>query len=156
MNSKQTKISFFIITFLFTLTSNAQTKFPSHLISVNGFRNPSIGLEYQFKQVSVHAGYYVTNFESGITTEFFKTGLTYWIFPMQLSKSADVPSSFYISSSYAMGTSRDYKDKSAVIGEVGFRYFVWKGLNFRLGIAALSAQDHEVKINPTPGISYSF
>lgn len=156
MQANHTKLYLFILTSFFTTFLAAQTKFPSHLVSINGFRNPSIGLEYQYKQVSLHAGYYVTNFESGVTTEFFKTGLSYWIFPMQLSNSAEVPSSFYISSSYAVGTSRDYKEKSTVIGEVGFRYYVWKGLNFRLGVAALAAEDHEVKINPTPGISYSY
>ena len=140
----------------FAYNSSAQSKFPKNSISVNGFRNPSIGLEYQRNQISIHAGYYVTNFESGVTTEFFKTGLTYWVFPMELSKSAHSPSSFYVSGSYAIGTSRDYKDQNAVIGEVGFKWFVWKGLNLRLGVAVLSAEDHEVKINPTPGINYSF
>lgn len=143
------------ITMLFNATF-AQSSFPKKQLSVNGFRNPSIGLEYQRSNVSIHAGYYVTNFESGVTTEFFKTGLTYWVFPMELSKSAVAPSSFYISGSYALGTSRAYKDKNAVIGEVGFRWFVWKGLNLRLGVAALSTEGQDLKINPTPGISYTF
>jgi hypothetical protein len=155
MNAKKIKQVFFIIILSITC-ANAQSEFPNNLASINGFRNPSIGVEYQHKQVSVHSGYYVTNFESGVTTEFFKAGLTYWAFPMALSKSAVVPSSFYISGSYALGTSRDFKEKNAIIGEAGFRWFVWKGLNVRLGVAALSAEDHQVKINPTPGISYSF
>ena len=136
-------------------TGNAfsQNKFSKNEISINGFRNPSIGAEYRFKQVSVHAGYYPTNFESGITTEFFRTGVTYWFLPV--GKKED-PSSFYGSLSYARGITKDYKEKNAGIVELGFRWMVYKGINLRLGVAALTANDKDVKINPTPGISYSF
>jgi len=64
-----------------TSVAFAQDKFPKNTLSVNAFRNPSIGLEYQRKQVSIHAGYYPTNFESGFTTEFLKAGITYWFLP---------------------------------------------------------------------------
>lgn len=60
----------------------SQSKFSKHEISINGFRNPSIGAEYRLHRVSIHAGYYLTNFDSGVTTEFFKTGLTYWFLPV--------------------------------------------------------------------------
>src|SRR5687768_13049058 len=60
----------------------AQNKFSKHEISINGFRNPSVGAEYRHRRISMHAGYYPTNFESGITTEFIKTGLTYWFLPV--------------------------------------------------------------------------
>ena len=63
-----------------TSTAFAQSKFPKHQLSINGFRNPSIGLEYQQRQLSVHGGYYITNFTSGVTTAFIKTGFTYWFF----------------------------------------------------------------------------
>jgi hypothetical protein len=144
-----------ILSLVIISTSHAfsQSKFSKHEISINGFRNPSIGAEYRYKHVSVHAGYYPTNFESGITTEFIKTGLTYWFLPFD--KKAN-PSSFYGSLSYARGTSGDYKDLNAGIAEVGFRWMVYKGINLRLGVAALGAVDKGVKINPTPGISYSF
>lgn len=59
---------------LLTSAVHAQSRFPKQQLSVNGFRNPSIGLEYQRYNLSVHAGYYVTNFESGVTTEFAKAG----------------------------------------------------------------------------------
>lgn len=134
-------------------TSFAQSKFSKHELSINGFRNPSIGLEYRYKHVSIHAGYYPTNFESGITTEFMKTGLTYWFLPVGKKEN---PSSFYGSLSYARGTSRDYKDLNAGIAELGFRWMVYKGLNLRFGVAALAASGKDTKINPTPGISYSF
>lgn len=136
-----------------SLTSFAQSKFSKNEFSINGFRNPSIGLEYRYKHMSVHFGYYPTNFESGITTEFIKSGLTYWFLPVGNKEN---PSSFYGSLSYARGTSRDYKDVNAGIAELGFRWMVYKGLNLRLGVAALAADGKDTKINPTPGISYSF
>lgn len=134
-------------------TTFAQDKFPKNTISINAFRNPSIGLEYQRKQVSIHAGYYLTNFESGVTTEFLKAGVTYWFLPVGKK---EIPSSFYGGLSYLRGITRDYKDKNALGVEAGFRWYVWKGLNLRIGVIALAAEGQDVKINPTPSISYSF
>jgi hypothetical protein len=145
-----------IIIALIIFSSNnsfSQSRFSKHEISINGFRNPSIGAEYRYKQISVHAGYYPTNLESGITTEFIKTGLTYWFLPV--GKQVN-PSSFYGTIAFARGTSRDYKDQNAGIVELGFRWMVYKGLNLRIGVAGLAAENKTVKINPTPGISYSF
>ncbi len=136
-----------------TDTAFSQSKLSKHEISINGFRNPSIGAEYRYKHISVHAGYYPTNFKSGITTEFIRTGMTYWFLPVGKKEN---PSSFYGSLSYARGTSKDYKDKDAGIAEFGFRWMVYKGINLRLGVAALAARDKDLQINPTPGISYSF
>jgi hypothetical protein len=139
---------------LFTaIAGSAQSKFSKHELSINGFRNPSIGAEYRYKQVSVHAGYYPTNFESGVTTEFIRTGITYWFLPIGKKEN---PSSFYSSLSYARGTSREYKDQNAGMAEVGFRWMVWKGINLRIGMAGLAAEGKDLQINPTPGISYSF
>lgn len=142
-----------VATVLFSTEAIAQSRFSKREISINGFRNPSIGAEYRQGPLSVHAGYYLTNFESGVTTEFVKTGLTYWFPPVGKKEN---PSSFYSSLSYARGLTRDYKNKNAGIGEVGFRWMVWKGLSLRLGVAALVAKGESIKINPTPGISYSF
>ena len=133
--------------------TQAQDKFPKNTISINAFRNPSIGLEYQRKQVSIHAGYYSTNFESNVTTEFVKAGVTYWFLPVGKK---EIPSSFYGGLSYLRGTTRDYKDKNALGIEVGFRWYIWKGLNFRIGVIALAANGESLKVNPTPSISYSF
>jgi len=132
---------------------NAQSKFSKQELSINGFRNPSIGIEYRHHQVSVHAGYYTTAFKKGEYTNFYKAGATYWFLPVGKKEN---PSSFYSSLSYAKGINRDYKNKDAAIAEIGFRWMVWKGLNLRLGVAALSAHGESVKVNPTPGISYSF
>jgi hypothetical protein len=146
----------FMILFLASLSitnSNAQNAFSKREFSVNGFRNPSIGAELRYKHLSVHAGYYPTNFKSGSTTSFIKTGLTYWFFPVDAKQ---IPSSFYGSLSLAKGLSSEYQDKVAGIGEVGFRWMFYKGFNLRLGIAALAAKAQTLKVNPTPGISYSF
>jgi hypothetical protein len=136
-----------------TSTAFSQSKFPKHQLSINGFRNPSIGLEYQHNHLSLHGGYYVTNFTSGVTTKFLKAGLTYWFLTVDKK---EIPSSFYAGTSYLRGLTRDYKDKNAFAVEAGFRWYVWKGLNLRLGVIALTAEGQEVKINPTPSISYSF
>ena len=131
----------------------AQSRFNSKELSVNGFRNPSIGLEYRVNHLSAHAGYYLTNFESGITTEFLKMGVTYWFLPVDQK---EIPSSFYASTSYLRGLTRDYENKNAVAVEAGFRWMISKGLNFRIGAIALAAPGESIKINPTPGLSYSF
>lgn len=133
-------------------TAFAQSKFPEHQLSINGFRNPSIGVEFQQRQFSVHGGYYPTNFTSGETTEFLRAGLTYWFLPVDKK---EMPSSFYAGASYLRGFTRDYKDKNAFAVETGFRWYAWKGLNLRLGVIALTAKGEDLKINPTPSISYS-
>ena len=137
---------------LASLATFAQNRFDSRELSVNGFRNPSIGLEYRVNHLSAHAGYYVTNFESGITTEFVKTGVTYWFLPVDQK---EIPSSFYAGASYLLGLTRDYENKNGVALEAGFRWMIWKGLNFRIGAIALAAPGESIKINPTPGLSYS-
>lgn len=138
---------------VWTSVAFAQNKFPKNTLSINAFRNPSIGLEYQCKQFSIHTGYYPTNFESGVTTEFLKAGLTYWFLPIG---EKEIPSSFYGGLSYLRGMTRDYKDKNALGIEAGFRWYVWQGLNLRIGAIALVAKGQNLKINPTPSISYSF
>jgi hypothetical protein len=145
-----------IIIVLFVLVSSSafsQSKFSKNEFSINGFRNPSIGLEYRRQHVSVHAGYYTTAFKSGEYTNFVKTGLTYWFLPVDKK---EIPSSFYAGASYMRGLTRAYKDKNAVAMEAGFRWMIWKGLNVRVGAIAVAAKGQDVKINPTPGISYSF
>jgi len=146
------KLSLLVLLAITAGTAFTQSKFPKNQISINGFRNPSIGLEYQRNQLSVHAGYYPTNFTSGITTEFMKAGVSYWFLPVG---EKEIPSSFYVGASYLRGTTRDYKDKNAFAFETGFRWYVWEGLNLRIGVIALTAKGQDLKINPTPGISYS-
>ncbi|MBC7886746.1 MAG: hypothetical protein H7Z13_02585 [Ferruginibacter sp.] len=131
----------------------SQNRFSKNELSINGFRNPSIGLEYRYRQVSVHAGYYVTNFTSGVTNQFVKTGLTLWFLPVGKK---EIPSSFYAGASYLRGLNRDYDRKNALGMEVGFRWMIWKGLNARIGAIAVTARGQDLKINPAPGISYSF
>jgi hypothetical protein len=143
-----------IIVLLVLLSTSAfsQSKFPKNQLSINGFRNPSIGLEYHRQQVSIHAGYYTTAFKSGVYTNFVKTGVTYWFLPVGKK---EIPSSFYTGVSYLRGLTRDYKNKNAIGMEAGFRWMIWKGLNVRIGAIAVAAESQSLKINPTPGISYS-
>ena len=132
---------------------NAQSRFSTHEISINGFRNPSIGAEFRYKQISLNAGYYPTIFKSGETTGFIKSGFTLWFITVGKKEN---PSSFYAGASYLRGFDRDYENKNAIGIEAGFRWMIWKGLNFRIGAIALASPGVSLKINPTPGISYSF
>ncbi|HNP23459.1 MAG TPA: hypothetical protein PKM63_17885 [Panacibacter sp.] len=144
-----------VIIALFVLASTsafAQKQFSKNEVSFNGFRNPSIGLEYRHQNISVHAGYYITAFEKGVTTKFIKTGATVWFCPV--GKKAN-PSSFYAGASWLRGLNLDYKNENALGMEAGFRWMVWKGLNLRIGAIGVAAKGHDLKINPTPGISYS-
>jgi hypothetical protein len=138
---------------LAAMAAQAQSRFSTHEFSINGFRNPSIGAEYRYRYISVHAGYYPTNFETNTTTEFIRTGVTLWFLPIGKREN---PSSFYTSLSFARGRTREYEDKNAVMPEIGFRWMIYKGLNFRIGVTGLAAKGQSFKINPTPGISYSF
>jgi hypothetical protein len=149
---KMKKQVFVGLLFLAASLTQAQNRFPKNQLSINAFRNPSIGLEYHRQQVSVHGGYYVTNFESGVTTTFLKAGATYWFLPWGKK---EIPSSLYVGSSYLRGLTRDYKDQNAVAFEAGARLMVWQGLNLRLGVIALAAEGQSLKINPTPSINYS-
>lgn len=131
----------------------SQSKFSQQEISINGFRNPSIGVEYRYRHLSVHAGYYVTNFTSGVTTQFVKAGVTAWFLAVDKK---EIPSSFYAGAAYLRGLNREYKNTNALGLEAGFRWMIWKGLNLRIGAIAVTAAKRDVEINPTPGISYSF
>lgn len=157
-HTKTMKKIIFILSLLVSTVSFSQSRFPKNELSINAFRNPSIGVEYRHQHISVHAGYYITALEPGITTKFLKTGVTAWFLPVgkKENRGRQVPSSFYAGASYLRGINLDYNEQNALGVEAGFRWMIWKGLNFRIGAIALAAKGHDVKINPTPGISYSF
>ncbi|MGE4541085.1 MAG: hypothetical protein AB7D35_07480 [Bacteroidales bacterium] len=138
---------------LITTCVFAQSRFPENQISINGFRNPSIGLEYHRKHLSVHGGYYITAFESGVTTKFFKIGLSYWFLPFGKKEN---PSALYASSSYLYGLNLDYKNQNALAFEAGSGFMLWKGLQLRFGVIGVAAKGKQLKVNPTPSINYSF
>lgn len=131
----------------------SQSRLSKNEISINAFRNPSIGLEYRYKNVSVHGGYYITALESGVTTKFLKFGWTGWFLPVGKKEN---PSSFYVGASYLRGLNLEYKGDNAMATEAGFRWMVWKGLNLRIGGILLISKDHKTRLNPTPSINYSF
>lgn len=141
-----------VLLVLVSTSAFSQKQLSKNEFSINGFRNPSIGVEYRHQHLSVHAGYYITAFEKGVTTKFLKAGVTAWFLPVGKKEN---PSSFYAGVSYLRGTNLDYKDENALGMEAGFRWMVWKGLNIRIGAIGVAAKGHDLKINPTPGISYS-
>ncbi len=141
-----------LLMLLLSTSAYSQSRFSKSELSINAFRAPSIGAEFRYQQVSVHAGYYLTAF-SGVTNNFVKTGLTYWFLPVGKKEN---PSSFYAGASYMRGLDHDYKDKNALGTEVGFRWMIWKGLNLRIGAISVAAEGESLKFNPAGGISYSF
>ncbi len=147
------KIKTTIVLLLLANNIQAQSLFSNKEFSINGFRNPSIGAEFRMKQMSVYAGYYPTAFKAGENTNFFKAGVSFWFLPVGKKEN---PSSFYAGVNYLRGFNRDYEDKNALGIEGGFRWMIWKGLNFRIGAIAVAAKGETLKINPTPGVSYSF
>lgn len=151
----QNKMKQFITALIVLVSTStfAQNKLSKNEISVNGFRSPSMGLEYRHQNVSVHAGYYLTAFNKGNTTKFFKTGVTVWFLPVGKQEN---PSSFYAGASYMRGLNLNYKNENALGLEGGFRWMVWKGLNARLGVIGVVADGQSAKLNPAGGISYSF
>lgn len=147
------KINITIALILLMGNLQAQSRFSKKEFSINGFRNPSVGAEFRYKQLSVHAGYYPTAFKAGENTSFFKAGITAWFLPVGKK---DNPSSFYAGASFLRGFNRDYENKNAIAMETGFRWMVWKGLNVRIGAIGVAAKGESFKINPAPGVSYSF
>ncbi|MBC8043186.1 MAG: hypothetical protein IAF08_07050 [Rhizobacter sp.] len=127
----QTRFNLFLAAFSITVYSFATDDaaqdlasqapwLPRSELSVNLFRNPSIGLEYRQQFISVHLGYYPTNFESNETTSFIRTGVSFWYLPARIG--GESASSFYSGVSYLYGLDRDYKNKSELIIETGFRW----------------------------------
>lgn len=146
------KPAFFVLLLLLTSTLPAQTLLRGREFSINGFRNPAIGLEYREGPVSVHGGLYLTNFVSGQTTRFVKAGVTLWFLPVGKKPN---PSSFYLQMSYLRGLNRAYANENAFSPDLGFRWMVWKGLNLRVGVVGVFGRD-KASILWTPGISWSF
>jgi len=95
-----------LLTFV-SATAFSQNRFSKGELSINGFRNPSIGLEYRYHNISIHGGYYITALESGVTTKFIKAGLTGWFLPVGKREN---PSSFYAGASYLRGINLEYED----------------------------------------------
>lgn len=147
------KITTTLLLLLLISSTRAQSRLSKKELSINGFRNPSIGAEIRLNRLSVHSGYYPTAFKAGENTSFFKAGVSFWFLPVGKK---EAPSSFYAGASYLRGFNRDYKNKNAMGFETGFRWMIWKGLNLRVGVIAVAAEGESGKVNPAPGISYSF
>jgi hypothetical protein len=136
--------------------ADAPTRRTPHELNLNVFRNPSIGIEYRRDWLAAHAGMYPTIISKDAagdneTTWFVKAGVTAFFLGTSLYGQRD--SEVYASASYMRGL--DHGRGNGVLLDVGYRWMVWRGLNVRLGVAALLEPDHETKINPTPGIGWS-
>lgn len=118
---------------------------------LNLFRNPSIGPELKWTNLSIHTGYYTTILsqdEKGkyVSTEFVRTGITLW--PTQY---------LYVSASHLYGVTRDWQNKHGGIYEAGLQALVWSDrVALRFGVAVLPSKEFGTKVNPTPGVSVRF
>jgi hypothetical protein len=135
-------------------------------LMLNAFRTPSIGLEYRYGALSVHAGAYTTVINDGQTLAetaawFAKAGVNLWFLPVDLL--GDEPSSFYAGASYLNDFGRDGWGHTAQL-ETGFQLRIYQGFFARLGASALYAPGRDcssgdcdsVKIRPNPGIGWAF
>jgi hypothetical protein len=140
-----------LLRLLLAVNSFAHAQLTKKEFSLNFFRNPSIGVEYRHKHISVHTGYYITNFESNRTWKFLKAGISYWFLP---TDKKIFPSSFYVRAALLYGLNKDYENTLSWVIEPGYRQMIGNNLNIRLGVAALFSKNKTIRINPTPGISY--
>jgi hypothetical protein len=155
-NTSSITIGLFILSFCFTSTM-AQGRYEGNEISINLFRNPSMGVENRIDQVSFHIGFYPTVISKNKVgknenTSFIKIGMSFWYVPWG---NKEIPSSLFSSISFVRGISKSYKGQNGVMIETGSRFMLGEHFNFRLGAALLKAKDHKWKLNPTPGLSYS-
>lgn len=116
-------------------------------LTLNLFRNPSIGAEYRTGNLAFHLGAYTTIIsqnEQGesVATWFVKAGATYWATEF-----------YYVSASYLYGLNNDWQNRSGVMVDTGLQATVLERVHFRLGVAALFSQGHSPRLNPTPGVS---
>jgi hypothetical protein len=128
-----------------------------HELLLHGWRSPSIGVEYRRGFLGIHAGAYPTVISRDArgdteTTWFAKAGLTGYFLPLRLT--SERASTLFVSVAYLRGLNRDWDD--ALFLETGFRWAVWKGLDLRLGVGLLLAPGQSPRVNPTPGVSWSF
>ena len=135
-------------------------------LMLNGFRSPSIGLEYRVAFLSLHAGAYPTIIDEGETmkdgtTWFAKAGASVWFLPVRML--GNERSSFYGGLSYVNDFDREGWGHGAQV-EAGFRLVFFKGLFARLGASALYAPGRTcptpdcevVKVRPNPAIGWGF
>jgi hypothetical protein len=136
-----------------------------HELIFNGFRAPSIGLEYRMGVISIHLGAYPTVINEGqslgdTTAWFGKAGVSLWFLPVQLL--GNQRSSFYGGASYLNDFDRAGWGHGVQL-EAGFRFVAYEGLFVRLGASALyapgrscSTDDCDVlKVRPNPGIGWA-
>lgn len=115
-------------------------------LSLNLFRNPSIGAEIRQGAFSVHTGYYPTILAEGAnvpsrTSTFWRTGVSYW--PIDWG---------YVSLSHLYGISGAAPGHHLLIIDAGAELVLWKHVALRLGVAYLPFSPIGGRVNPTPGI----
>ena len=125
-------------------------------LNFNFFRNPSVGLEYRWGKLAVHGGVYPTVISKDAnavneTSWFVRAGVTSFFWGHAFN--GQRPSEFYASASYLRGLNLGHGN--ALLSEAGYRWMVWQGINLRLGVAVMLERDHDVKVNPTPGLGWS-
>ncbi len=133
---------------------------------LNGFRAPSIGLEYRTGLISFHAGAYPTIInDEGLrgvdgTTWFAKAGVSLWFLPVRMM--GHERSSFYAGAAYVNDFDKTGWGHGAQV-EAGFRWVVYEGAFLRLGASVLYAPGRTCttgdcttfKVRPNPAIGFA-
>ncbi|WP_309708234.1 hypothetical protein [Armatimonas sp.] len=135
-----------------TTSAWAQEPRPLRQLSVNGFRSPSIGLEYRQGAYSLHTGYYTSilsqsDSRNKRSTAFIKTGVSHYF-------GGDQKREWFVSAAHVRGRTEGWKKDGAFL-EAGGRWQVAKRLELRLGAGLLLVSGKPARLNPTPGISYT-
>jgi hypothetical protein len=131
----------------------AQSVVPPQRLYLHGFRSPSIGIEYRRGNIGLHSGLYLTNFSLNETTRFLKTGVTVYFPSLDLSRSGK--SEAYLSAAYVRGLNRDFENRNGIFLEPGMRWQFRNRFEARLGVGILASSGQRIRVNPTPGISWS-
>lgn len=139
------------IAILNTTCAFAQELRPQRQLLINGFRSPSIGLEYREGPYSLHTGYYTTilsrsDSQKNRSTAFLKTGFNHYF-------GGNAKREWFVSVSHVRGLTEGWKKDGAFL-ESGLRWQVAKQVELRLGAGLLLVSGKPARLNPTPGISF--
>jgi hypothetical protein len=130
---------------------------PEREIIVHVFRAPSIGMEVRQGLFGVHVGAYPTVIDrdgdgAHRTTWFVKAGVSAYV--LGLAAGSTRTSNLYVGLALMRGLHQGWGWAGFV--DAGFRWAAWQGLDLRLGAGLLVERDGRVRLNPTPGASWTF
>jgi hypothetical protein len=118
---------------------------PERGIYLTIFRSPATGVELRAGHAAVHLGFYPTIISKDGkrgNANFVRMGASYYL------KASGA--SAYVTPSILWSLDKNWKHSA--LTEIGFRGPVYRRLNGRVGAAALTTIDGQVRVNPTVGM----